>query len=396
LSTTQKIIIDFYKICNDYREDLNIELRDFGSKNEFMQLWVPSSDLKKSFCNLIDALKETKILEFKVLLRSDLNNEINIDFLKQIEKSIGSINIKEINSDLHLDIYVDLDNYDQNFNTHSVLENKVERKITESQDFVNFINQEINANYTDKIDNLENLDDKQFDLNKIEIDQYIKKNSFLLIKKESDDLKLYYIIDATTNTIINCYHNFITKNRIQNLLNYFCHFIKGLDVLEVSDHSIIYMEHKFRSDKNKFIGGIIMPERAGLIFLRINKINRDMLSSYRENNNYKNLINRNYPKISNYWMKLSKNEKNVKIQEQIYYFIINNKLSKEDINFIRIDRYIRVFVDINQNLDNKEGLLMSFENELKKIENRIEVFAEEIKDSNKLRWKNAPKSTIIQ
>ena len=156
------------------------------------------------------------------------------------------------------------------------------------------------------------------------------------------------------------------------------------------------MEHKFRSDKNKFIGGIIMPERAGLIFLRINKINRDMLSSYRENNNYKNLINRNYPKISNYWMKLSKNEKNVKIQEQIYYFIINNKLSKEDINFIRLDRYIRVFVDINQNLDNKEGLLMSFENELKKIENRIEVFAEEIKDSNKLRWKNAPKSSIIQ
>ena len=165
-------------------------------------------------------------------------------------------------------------------------------------------------------------------------------------------------------------------------------------MLEVSDHSIIYMEHKFRSDKDKFIGGIIMPERAGLIFLRINKINRDMLNSYREDNNYKNFINRNYPKISQYWIKLSKNEKNVKIQEQIYYFIINNKLSKEDIKFIRVDKYIRVFVDINKNLDQKERLLMHLENELKKVENRIEIFTEEIKDSNKLRWKNAPKSRI--
>ena len=394
MSKTNKIEIDFYSLCNEYKENLNIQLRDFGSKNEFMQFWVPSPDLKKSFCNLIDALKETKKLEFKVLLRSDLNNEIKIDFLKQIEKSIGVINIKEINSDIHLDIYINLDNYDENFNTHSTLENKTKRKIIERKNFINFINQEINANYVDKIDDLEKLDDKQFDLNEIEINKHLKNKSLLLIKKESDDLKLYYLIDVTTNTIIDCYHNIITKNRIQNLLNYFCNFIKGLDVLEVSDHSIIYMEHKFRSDKDKFIGGIIMPERAGLIFLRINKINRDMLNSYREDNNYKNFINRNYPKISQYWIKLSKNEKNVKIQEQIYYFIINNKLSKEDIKFIRVDRYIRVFVDINKNLDQKERLLMHLENELKKVENRIEIFTEEIKDSNKLRWKNAPKSRI--
>ena len=118
------------------------------------------------------------------------------------------------------------------------------------------------------------------------------------------------------------------------------------------------------------------------------------LVKFLADNEYDNLVNRNYPKIGDYWKQLSKNEKDVIIQEQIYYFILNNKLSREDIVFIRIDRFIRVFVEINPNLKNKEKLLMSFESELKKIENRIEVFTEEIKDSNKLRWKNAPKSSI--
>ena len=123
MSTTQKIIIDFYKICNDYREDLNIELRDFGSKNEFMQLWVPSSDLKKSLCNLIDALKETKILGDEVVTLTKSRRDLpKIPFGELVEQGIippgavltdkkekfkatvsidGSLKIKDISGSIH-------------------------------------------------------------------------------------------------------------------------------------------------------------------------------------------------------------------------------------------------------------------------------------------------------
>lgn len=393
-STINKININFYKLNEEYQTNLNINLRDFGSEADYIKFWVPSTDLKKSFCNLIDALKETNNFEFIIHLDNSLSKEINVDYIKNIEKSIGNINIQKKNQDIYLDIKIDIENYDENFNTHFVLDSKVERKIKENQEFINFENDEINSNYINKIKSLEEIQNKLYDDHLETINKIIKDKNIILIKKEVVNLKLYYLIDKTSNLLVEAYHNNSEKNLNQKLLNYYCNYIRGLDIIEVSDHSVIYLEYLLREKNNKFQGGIIMPGRGGLIFDKINSINRFILKYYRENNNYSNLSNRNYPKISSYWKNLTDNERCVKIDEQIHYFIMNNSLLKDNIKLVRIERHIRIFVEVSNDLDDKALLLMMLEDLFKELEGRLEIFTTEIKDSNKLRWKNAPKSSI--
>ena len=59
------------------------------------------------------------------------------------------------------------------------------------------------------------------------------------------------------------------------------------------------------------------------------------------------------------------------------------------------DKSIRIYVQIGNEINQNQNQLMLLEDSLKKIEKRLEIFTTEIKDSNKLRWKNAPKSDTV-
>ena len=102
-----KIIeIDFYELCEQYEKNLNIKLRDFGSDYEYLKFWVPDTDLKKSFCNLIEALKEIKYFNFKVFLNSKKNHVIDENFLKSLEKNVGKINVSKNKNNLYANINI--------------------------------------------------------------------------------------------------------------------------------------------------------------------------------------------------------------------------------------------------------------------------------------------------
>ena len=52
-------------------------------------------------------------------------------------------------------------------------------------------------------------------------------------------------------------------------------------------------------------------------------------------------------------------------------------------------------MQVDNKINQNQNQLMHLENSLKKFEKRLEIFTTEIKDSNKLRWKNAPKSDTV-
>ena len=88
-------------------------------------------------------------------------------------------------------------------------------------------------------------------------------------------------------------------------------------------------------------------------------------------------------------------DKESKIENIILDFNKKNQIPNDQLKFIAIDKSIRVYVQVDNKINQNQNQLMHLENSLKKFEKRLEIFTTEIKDSNKLRWKNAPKPDAV-
>ena len=76
--------LKYEKLVDDFNHQLVDKLRLHGSGNEALSLWVPDENISKSFQNLISALKETKVENFKIsFLRSAISDD-NIDEIMMI------------------------------------------------------------------------------------------------------------------------------------------------------------------------------------------------------------------------------------------------------------------------------------------------------------------------
>ena len=66
--------INFKDLIKNYDNSLLDNLRGFGKNEDYLKFWVPGTNNYQSFLNLIDALMESKIHEFKISL-NNVNNE---------------------------------------------------------------------------------------------------------------------------------------------------------------------------------------------------------------------------------------------------------------------------------------------------------------------------------
>ena len=65
--------INLKKLIKDYDQNLLDNLRGFGKDDEFLKFWVPGTGYFQSFLNLLDALIETKIFNFILII--EINND---------------------------------------------------------------------------------------------------------------------------------------------------------------------------------------------------------------------------------------------------------------------------------------------------------------------------------
>ena len=263
------IEIDFYKLSEQYEKNLNITLRDFGSEHEYLKFWVPDTDLKKSFCNLIEAFKEIEYYNFKVFLNCKKKNIIDTNFLNNIENNIGIINITKNNGNLYLDINININIYNndfQNFFPSYPIKTTVKKfNIIDNKRKV--VVEDIDKNYLVKINHLKqfNIDYCYLDYEN-EIQNYLNNESNLILSNKEGIFELKLIINKSNHKIIKCYHNLKNKNHNSILINFFCNYLKNLHIQEAADHAVIYLEHHFRPDNIKYSNGIIFFRSSWNLF----------------------------------------------------------------------------------------------------------------------------------
>lgn len=380
------IEINFNQLLENYDQDLLNDLRGFGKNNEYLKYWVPGTDNFKSFSNLVDALVEAKIFNFKIKFYT---KNINIEKVKNF--FVNTSSFKEeglINDDWSIfNVEINKTKYDTFKKKYTVSKNEIKKQGIDAtknvsffklqEDMIEIYNKNINKISSKDYETEENLDSKNI------FEEFIDD---LCLKFQVENFKIEKII-----------HNGSSNPALSKLVNIFCDIIIKKNIQEASEHGVIFLEEKIRlENKNSLINGIILPHQAGRLFSELNSIIRSVEKNYYSKNKQSASINKDYFKTSERWKSLDLNEKKKQIMDIINQeFVFKKIISKESIQINKIENNFKIFFDINKDfreVQAKTNILLQLEKKLKRLDDTLEVFVEEIIDKNKLRLKNSPQN----
>ena len=141
-----------------------------------------------------------------------------------------------------------------------------------------------------------------------------------------------------------------------------------------------------------------MPSHGGKYFDHLNNVVREIFDEYKVKNSIEIGINKNYFKKSYDWVNLPEVEKIKKIEFVLKQIRDDNFISDESFVVQSIDNNFKVNLAINEEfkrLQLKKNILLQTEIKLKKLDNTLEVFIDEVLDKNKLRLKNSPQTKLL-
>jgi hypothetical protein len=375
--------VNLKELIKNYDDNLLNDLRGFGKGNQFLNFWVPSTDYYQSFLNLIDAIYESKI----DILDDVQKNPILIDKIDQFLSRISSYKKKNQKNTVEIEIKINLKKYKKSKLKKINFENKERKEIFDKTKQVKTFKSDelIKKEYVKKLNllNPKNFYKKNFT---------VTKNSFL---EKVKDIEINICI--SDNIINKLEHNSKEVTNLQKLINIFFELILGKHIHEVAEHGVIYLEEKIRTIDNEISNkGIILPEQAGLFFSLLNNCVRNIFDKYRSKNKLNFEINRNYFEISPIWKMTSEKEKFDKINKVLIKISKNyDSLDNKSILVNKIENHFKIYLKVDENFKNlqkKKNLLLNIETNLKKLDNTLEVFVDEILDQNKLRLKNSPQN----
>ena len=389
------IKIDFNDLLDNYNTNLLDNLRGFGNNEEYLKFYVPGTSSIKSFYNLIDAFVECQQLEFVIFYKQDsfekkLIDEMNI-FLEKI-----SIN-KEIikNNFTNLEIKIDKILY-KNFI------NQIKPKIKEIG-LSNIKQNKINAKDKILVFKSEKKIEQSYlnNIHKIVTNNYFSKKiidheNLFLGKIDGSEVK--FIVE--NKIITQAFHDCENNKTLKKLLDIFFDICINKNIQEAAEHSVIYLEEKIRIENDQLIkSGIILPSHAGTYFDSLNLIIRKVFNEFVKKNEIKFGINKNYFKKSYHWINLSEEAKIQKIDLVLNEISQKHGLINQSIIVQSIDSNFKVNLGVDKNfkdLQLKKNILLEIEIKIKKLDDTLEVFVDEVLDKNKLRLKNSPQTKLLK
>ncbi len=381
--------IDFNNLLDNYDTNLLDNLRGFGNEEEFLKFYVPGTSLITSFYNLIDALIEAQQLEFIISYKKESFDKFFYEKVNFFLKKISIHEEKTDNEFYNLKIKIDSNLY-ENFQKEKRY--KIEEinpiKI-DSKNKVSVFKSEkkINQPYLDVLHRVKSNDF---------FSKKIIKNENLFVG-EIEKFKLLFVIK--NRTIVEISHDCENDKTLRKLLNIFFDICINNNIQEAADHAVIYLEEKIRITSNELIKpGIILPSHAGIYFDDLNYIIRKVFKEYTLKNTIDFGINKNYFKKSYHWINLSEQKKIEKIDLILKEIVQENNLVDQSIVVQSIDSNFKINLGVNKDfkdLQLKKNILLKIEIKLKRLDDTLEVFVDEVLDKNKLRLKNSPQTKLL-
>jgi len=385
----KKII--FNELLGNYNKNLITKLRGFGDDSDYLQYWVPATSKINSLINLIEALFESKTYLFTIELEKK-DEELASEIFK-FDKKIGTIEKNIHGNKISLIFKINSNNPKLYLKSENKISNVEEKKFYPETNQINRIREkETLKNYIKN-----NIDEMNISKLRFKISKEIINCKTYSEKLSSKNIHLQ--INNSLYIVENAYHDFDVLNYESKTIDIFLSQIIGKHIQEISEHSVIYLENFLRPRNILEKHGIILPFKSGNLFEDINVSIRSIYKKFKNDFNYVEKINKDYPAFGKKWSEIKDDERENLVSDVILNFVIPNlKLKKNDIILNRIELEFKLVVELSEEFRKrlkKENLLFKIESILKeKVEKRVELFTMEVRDQNKLRLKNSPQNLV--
>lgn len=173
------------------------------------------------------------------------------------------------------------------------------------------------------------------------------------------------------------------------LLDRLCDIALGLPILELAHHGVIRLEAALR-DPNapRPVAGIVLPATAHPMFRLPTALVRGALANYRAKTGYDESVGRYDARPGPAWLAASLSQRLALVSAAIAEPLRRLSLSDEDVHPIAVEHDVRVVLCLPASLSSqqRQRLLLDLEAHIHRaVDPRLELYAEERKDRNKLR-----------
>ena len=386
------IIVNLDKLIKDYENNLLTKLRGFGTENQYIEHWVPGSSKEDSLYNLINSFVEANQLIFSISFAKE-NDKLSFNIMN-FNGRIGQLQKSENKEYIIIKFQIDKDKFNLNFKKKINVKNiPIEKNSNKIKKVRNpLVRKILDEDFRESI---VRMNIKYLKNNKPNIIENCKNYSFRILNSN-----IHIYISKSDHKIKGAFHELKELIEENVVIDFFIDNIINKSIQEAAEHSVIYLEHYLRPKiVEEKVKGIILPHNGGKIFQDLNKFLREIYSKFKSDLGIKDKINKEFTQTSEKWMALDKQSKEKLVSKVLKNFVFKElNLGENDLILNKIDLNFRIIVELSYNFRERqenENMLLKVEKILQnKIDKRLELFTMEIKDQNKLRFKNSPQKDL--
>jgi hypothetical protein len=208
-----------------------------------------------------------------------------------------------------------------------------------------------------------------------------------LMQAEDDGRRL--TLGLGKGRIVSAAHDGVTDPAERRVFDAFCRVLKGLPIQEAADHAGHHVMARLRGPgEPRPVPGIVTPWNADPLYRRPMRLIRRIRADHAARRPAASGENFWNPAISKDWLCLDQAAQRARVEEILGGFLADQGLAAGAMVAVGVETNIRVFIAFSEDVGygRKPALLMDFERKLRAATgDRLEVFAEEMADENKLR-----------
>lgn len=376
-------ILDYSELVARYETGLIENLRNFGFQTEYLDLWVPDEDLTRSLVNLFDAAAEAGRKSLAVRIPTSALTLLKQAGLPKLAAQRGQLTIEETGETAILrmdDLSLAAPVASASSQTvRSAAENAPRLATLAREDEPARQPERLSAPYRQTLSSAATNNSAP-----------APSSGLASAHATIDGLELEALIDPQTHVIIAMKASGARNAVAESLIAVLAGICEGLPVLEAADHGSIRLEFLLRGDSERPRAGIVIPETVDPAFRFTTALLRALLSNYRQITGFRGRENAFNTVPGPLWMQADEDRRRALLAQTF----AAGGFSVEDVNVVAIEYDVRVVVGLDGLLaKNPAKAIVALERCIKKnLDDRLELFLAEVKDSNKLRRLSEPKS----
>ncbi|HEX9767793.1 MAG TPA: hypothetical protein VGA50_01350 [Kiloniellales bacterium] len=207
------------------------------------------------------------------------------------------------------------------------------------------------------------------------------------LQAEDDGRRLTLVLRR--GKIVSARHEGAADPAEARVFDAFCQVLEGLPIQEAADHAGHHAMARLKQpDGAPPVPGIVTPWNADPLYHRPMRLIRRIRADHAARQPAASVENFWNPAISKDWLRLDEADQLARVDRILDDFLAERGLAPGSLVAVGVEHNIRVLLAFSEAVgyQRKPALLMAFERELRaRTGDRLEVFAEEMADGNRIR-----------